>query len=284
MQLFVRTLTGKTISVEIEETDTISKLKQAIQDKEGIPVEHQRIIHVGKQLNNSRILKNFGFKTNVGPTLVIDNPNGHGRGAARSNNRGNVTIFIRLLDGRFFDIQINKSSDTYESLKQKVCKKYPGSIIPSQVKLIYGATEINDDKIQNPRNIVDSSTLTCIINPVSGAALRANNGRGRREVASLSPNLITANKIRNFKELLSDNRRNNIIKSKIIKYAQSKGITNVNKAIEGYTNQELQKQAAAAEMAGGFKRKPTTKKKVRKIHKGPQGGKYYISKGRKVYI
>lgn len=32
------------------------------------------------------------------------------------------------------------------------------------------------------------------------------------------------------------------------------------------------------------KRKPTGKKKVRKIHKGPRGGRYYISKGRKVYL
>ena len=39
-----------------------------------------------------------------------------------------------------------------------------------------------------------------------------------------------------------------------------------------------------ANQEGGNKKKKTSKKKVRKIHKGPRGGKYYISKGRKVYI
>ena len=282
-----------------------------------------------------------------------------------ANNRDSVSIFIKLQTGRELTIQINKKTDTYESVKWKVCEQLGDGTIPSQVKLIYGGKEINTGIIKNPRTIVRESTLQCIITRVSGAArnngrgrgaaaesvsnrinrllnekriynlkersflrdvlnseLRhhtnstndrleqtiesyllnigrgrgaarnngrgrgaaRNNGRGRGAVAALSPNQITPNKIRNFKQMLSDNRPNNKIKSKIIQYAQNKGITNVNTAVEGYTNQELKKQAAAAELAGGAKRKPTTKKKVRKIHKGPRGGKYYISKGRKIYI
>lgn len=52
MQFFVKTLTGKTMTVEMESSESIETLKNKIHEKQGIPAYQQRLIFAGKQLEN----------------------------------------------------------------------------------------------------------------------------------------------------------------------------------------------------------------------------------------